>query len=493
MLQIVEVEASTKVSLDSFAADARFAAVVRDLRTQAAQAKPFRGSVWMVSSTAQGGGVAEMMPGLVTLLRELGIPARWAVIGTDLQEFFRLTKRLHNLIHGDASAGIELGPVEARLLEEVGRANAEELAPHVSPEDVVVVHDPQPVVLGGLLKRERGVRAIWRCHIGVDTRNAATRASWRFLRPFLTAYDRAAFSAPEYIPSFLADRATLLYPAIDPGSHKNREFSVNKMVGILCNSGLQAKHEPVPTDDFADLVLRVLPGGGLEPPSELGLLFRPIVLQISRWDRLKGFGPLLEAFAEVKRRLRRGDVGALSERNRRRLELARLVLAGPDPRGVTDDPEGRQVFDELCAAYGALAPDLQADVALLSLPMRSRKENALIVNALQRCASLVVQNSLREGFGLTVAEAMWKRQAVLGTTAVGIRQQIRDGVDGRLTRDPTDAHEIAAHLIDLLTQPGSRYAMGRSAQRRVYDEFLVFGQLRRYLELFAQTKASATS
>jgi trehalose synthase len=238
-------------------------------------------------------------------------------------------------------------------------------------------------------------------------------------------------------------------------------------------------------------VRRLMPDGTLAAPGEMGLLFRPIVLQVSRWDRLKGWRPLLDAFVRLKARTRAGAVGDLPPRNQRRLALARLVLAGPDPSGVADDPEGAEVLRELSDAYLALSPAEREEVALLLLPMDSRKHNALIVNALQCCATVVVQNSLREGFGLTVTEAMWKRHAVLGTHAVGIRTQLRDRIDGLLTRDPTDAEEIAGHLEGLLSTPKERYEMGGHAFRRVHEHFLIFAQLSRYLSLFASALGSS--
>jgi trehalose synthase len=219
--------------------------------------------------------------------------------------------------------------------------------------------------------------------------------------------------------------------------------------------------------------------------AQVGLLHRPIVCQISRWDRLKGFGPLLEAFVRLKRRLD-DPVYAGEDGHRRRLEATRLVLAGPDPSGVSDDPEAREVLDELTEAYGLLPEKLQEDVVLLRLPMESRKENALMVNALQRCSTIVVQNSIREGFGLTATEAMWKRLAVIGTHACGLRQQIRPGVDGLLVRDPLDPDEVADTVDRLLRDVPRRQILARNAQRRVHKDFLIFSQLSGWLRLLAE-------
>jgi trehalose synthase len=487
MLQVIDPLPGKHISLSQYAAEARFSSTIRDLRAEAGLIAPkLRGTVWMVNSTAQGGGVAEMLPGVINLLRELGIPTKWAVIGADKPEFFALTKRLHNMLHGDASGGIDLGPAEAQLLEDIGRRNADELARLLGPNDVLLVHDPQPIALGSILAREKGLKALWRCHIGLDERTDSTRAAWRFLRPFLQSYQHAAFSAPEYIPSFLGGRSSILYPALDPYSHKNRELSVPKIVGILCNSGLQTAHEPVPTRNYAQPAKRLCADGKFRAPGELGLLFRPVILQVSRWDKLKGWKPLVDAFVRLKAKVHNGEASNLATRNRRRLELCRLVLAGPDPSGVADDPEGKEVFNELCRTWLELPPAIQKDIALLSLPMVSRKENALIVNALQRCATIVAQNSLREGFGLTVTEAMWKGKAVLGSSAVGIRQQIRDRIDGRLVAAPTDSEEIASGLFELMVSPRTRYQLGRNAHRRVHDEFLIFPQLSRYLRFIAR-------
>jgi trehalose synthase len=359
----------------------------------------------------------------------------------------------------------------------------------VAPNDLLVIHDPQPVVMGAQLKHELGLTTLWRCHIGLAERLPATRAAWQFLEPYVSSYDHAIFSAPEYIPSYLAGAAEVIHPAIDPLSQKNRELDTHSLVGILCNSGLAVDYSPVLTPPYENPAKRLLPDGTWAPPSErgdIGLLSRPIVAQISRWDRLKGFGPLLDAFVALKRRHRSG----IPDLHRRRLEILRLVLAGPDPDSVADDPEGLEVLQELCDKYLALDPKLQWDVALLALPMKSRKENALMVNAIQRCASFVVQNSIQEGFGLTATEAMWKRTPVVGSQACGLRQQIRDGLDGRLVADPSDPAEIAVVLDEMLEDRESRTRMGRNSQRRVYQNFLIFTQLRRWLRTLAEAASS---
>ncbi len=472
-------------TLKDYSSIAHLAGAVRELEAEAAAVVPKleNRTLWMVNSTAQGGGVAEMLPKMVTLLEELGLRTRWVVIGTDKPEFFSLTKRLHNLIHGEGEP--HLSEADQKLYENVNQENAQELESHLRPGDILVVHDPQPLAVGTILKRQLGIRTIWRCHIGLDEQLPATRAAWNFLRPYAEPYDHAVFSAAEYIPDYLAGHSTIIHPALDPESHKNRVLSAHKLVGILCNARLKIERHPVLTPPFSKSVARLRPDGSFAPAidsEEIGLLYRPIVTQVSRWDRLKGFENVLNAFIKLKQRSENGKA-VRDARHQHALEIVRLVLAGPDPASIQDDPEGKEVFQELSDAYLMLPREHQKDVALLTLPMDSRKENALMVNALQRCSTVVVQNSVQEGFGLTASEAMWKRVPVIGTHACGLRQQIRNGIDGILIQDPNDPDELAEVMDALLKDPERRDIIGRNAQRRVHDEFLIFTQLRHWLRL----------
>jgi trehalose synthase len=491
MIELVKSDES--FSLDHYESIAHLADPVRELRAEAALLIPKLAgrTLWMVNSTAQGGGVAEMLPKMISLLEELGLPTRWAVVGTDKQEYFALTKRIHNLIHGQGEP--RLDAADRELFEAVNRENADDLRKHLRPEDILVVHDPQPAALGAMLKEELGLRTLWRCHIGLDERLPATRAAWNFLKPYAETYDHAVFSAPEYIPDYLAGYSTIIHPALDPCSHKNRELSPHKIVGILCNSGLKVEREPVLTPPFSKPAMRLRGDGSFVPASQLGgigLLYRTTVTQISRWDRLKGYRPLMEGFLQLKMRLNDLD-RKWDRRHRRRIGIARLVLGGPDPASIQDDPEGKEVLEELIDYYCRLTPEYQNDIALLTLPMDSRKENALMVNALQRCSTIVAQNSTQEGFGLTATEAMWKRVPILGTHACGLRQQITHGIHGMLTRDPNNADEIAENLDELLKAPLQRDLLARAAQRRVHQEFLVFAQLRSWLRLLADCVEAA--
>jgi trehalose synthase len=195
--------------------------------------------------------------------------------------------------------------------------------------------------------------------------------------------------------------------------------------------------------------------------------------------------PLLDAFALLKTRLAQQPSGA--ERTGRRLEVARMVLAGPDPASVADDPEAVDVFAELTARYTGLPEAVRRDIAIVTLPMASRKQNALMVNALQRASDVIAQNSWREAFGLTVAEAMWKRASVLGSnTAAGVAFQIRDRVDGRLVEDPRDVDSLAHVLAEMLGDTRHLEESGRNGQQRVHDRFLVFSELQLWLVLLSE-------
>jgi trehalose synthase len=486
VIETVKVENTE--TLDDYALVIHFARHVTSLRNEATTLRPRlkNRKVWMVNSTARGGGVAEMLPKVVSLLRELGVPTEWVVVGTSRPEFFRLTKRIHNLIHGQGDP--ELTNEDRALYETVSRENAEALKGRLGPDDILVVHDPQPLGMGAILASERKIPTIFRCHIGLDQDVRQTREAWSFLSPYASACHRSVFSLREYIPRSLSNSATVIHPAIDPMSPKNKELTAHQVAGILSSARLDDVQHPVVMPPFRESAKRLGPDGvfsDIALSGGIGLLFRPVVVQVSRWDHLKGFKPLIEAFVRLKGMLSSGDYES-DGYHRRRLEIVRLLLVGPDPDAIQDDPEAQEVLADLIDTYRRLAPRHQEDIALISLPMDSLENNALMVNALQRCAAVVVQNSISEGFGLTVTEAMWKRSAILGSRACGIRKQIRNGIDGRLTQNPTDPEEIAVLLDSMLEDYVDRGRFGLNAQRRVHDEFLIFTQVRRWLQLLAE-------
>jgi trehalose synthase len=426
--------------------------------------------VWSVSTTATGGGVAEMLASLLPYARGAGIDSRWVLVHGD-PEFFRITKRIHNALHGNDGDGSPLGEQEHRHYERILRQNAIEMAEIVRPGDVVIAHDPQTAGLIPFLVRH-GTTLIWRCHIGYDLPSPEVEQAWAFLRPYLTEAHAFLFSHERYAPPYL-DRARvfLMRPTIDPFSLKNQPLDERVVRSILVTVGLvegaaggegvftRADGSPGRVDRPADIV-RV---GG--PPS----WDTPLVVQVSRWDRLKDPEGVMRAFTRL-----------LSPDAPRRAEL---VLAGPDVRSVSDDPEGLAALDAAVARWRALPLAERRRVHLASLPLADVDENAVVVNALQRHAAVLVQKSLREGFGLTVTEAMWKARPIVASAVGGIPVQIRDGVDGLLIRDPTDLDATARAMAELLRDPERAARLGQSARARAGQNFLGIHALLHYAEL----------
>lgn len=416
--------------------------------------------MWHVNSTAHGGGVAEMLRPLIGYARGAGVDARWLVIG-GTPEFFVITKRLHNALHGDPGDGGPLGEAERQVYERVLRCNHAELAAYVRPDDVVVLHDPQTAGLAPALARA-GAAVVWRSHIGQDDHeHPLVRRGWEFLAPYLAAPRATVFSRAAYIPAACdSGRSHVIRPSIDPFSPKNQDLAPGVVRSILVQTGIvegpadgvapvfrREDGSPERVDRGADLI-RV----GRAPSIET-----PLVVQISRWDRLKDHLGVMRGFARLDPSEARG---------------AQLVLAGPTVSAVADDPDGPEVLAELTAAWRALPHETRRRIQLVSLPMVDAQENQAIVNALQRHAAIVVQKSLHEGFGLTVTEAMWKGRPVVASAVGGIVDQVRDGVDGVLLPDPADEEAFARALRDLLADPDRARRMGESARERAAREFL---------------------
>ena len=426
-------------------------------------------SIVCVNSTATGGGVAEMLQFLLPYVRGIGIDARWLVIEGD-ERFFTITKRLHNHLYGTEGDGGPLGQDEHDHYETVLRANAAQLASMVRPGDFVLLHDPQPAGLAAAV-RNRGAAVVWRCHVGIDSGNERSTTGWEFLRrylepPLVDAYvfTRRAF-APPWVPDVLLHE---IPPSIDPLSPKNHELSVGEVEAILSSVGIVSG--PVRATDYlrSDGTRRRIEHGvdlvrtGPAPEPDA-----PLVVQVSRWDRLKDMNGVLQGFADF----------VVHDHD------AQLVLAGPVVSAVADDPEGAQVLRECWEAWRRLPHHARSRVALACIPMADVEENAVIVNALQRHATVVVQKSLAEGFGLTVSEAMYKRRPVLASAVGGIADQIVDGDSGVLLPDPTDLPAFADALDQLLREPERLTAMGNRAHERVVDDFLPDTQLGRWRAL----------
>jgi trehalose synthase len=431
-------------------------------------------AVWHVSSTLRGGGVAEMLSSMLPYTRGAGVDNRWVVL-RERAEFFTLTKRLHNNLHGNGGDGGPLAADERSLYEEILAGSARHLAPLLERGDVVFLHDPQTAGLVAAAK-DAGARVIWRCHIGADRPDETVRRAWDFLDPYVTAADIYVFSRRQYVWETLdPDRARTMPPSIDPFTPKNQELDEATVAGIVAVIGLgpESSHAPrtfTRADGSPGRVERraeILQEAPL--PSEA-----TTIAQISRWDRLKDHHGVLECFRDHI------DGGG-----------PHLVLAGPASAGIADDPESATVWEEIGAAWRELPEEVRGRVHLVSLPMFDVDENGAMVNALQRRADIVLQKSIAEGFGLTVSEAMWKRRPVIGSRVGGIQDQIVDGVSGILLDDPRDLRSLAEAILGLIGDPGAAAEMGERARQRVYDHYLTAPRLVEYAELIEELNQSA--
>ena len=425
-------------------------------------------AIWHVNSTARGGGVAEMLRTLLPYARDSGVDVRWAVLQGS-PEFFAVTKRLHNRLHGDPGDGGPLDDSARRLYEEALRANLDALRALMQRGDVVYLHDPQTVgMVEGLC--ERGLKVVWRCHIGRDVPNDLVRTAWDFLRPYLTRADAYVFSRREYVWEGLdEEKVWLMPPVIDPFSPKNQELDPSVVGGILKQiglipDGLEAAPIFICADGTPGRVERPATIVQEEPVPEDARL----VAQVSRWDRLK-------------------DPRGLLEMLERHLDdpLLHLAVVGPETAGVADDPEGASVYGEVEEAWRRLDAEARRRCHLVSLPMHDLDENGAVVNAIQRRADVVVQKSIAEGFGLTVAEAMWKRRPVVASRVGGIEDQVEDGRTGFLIDDPHDLAACAEAIERVLVDPELAREMGEAGRQRVVDKYLAVHRLREYVDLIA--------
>jgi trehalose synthase len=385
---------------------------VAELRALAA---PLQGrTMQMVNSTAVGGGVAEILTRLVPILQELGLAIRWDVI-TGGYDFFEVTKAFHNALHG--------GPynMPPESFEVFLAYNERNLARLQMEGELTVIHDPQPIALIKA-RHDHSGHWIWRCHIDLSRPNPTV---WQFLEPWVDRYDGAIFSSPEFsrqlsIPQYL------FYPCIDPLAEKNHELEPEIVRGIL--------------ERFQ-----------IDPA-------RPILTQVSRFDRLKDPVGVVRAYRIVKRYFD-----------------CQLVLAGG---GASDDPEGSAVLAEVSEAAAG-----DSDIHILDLPPWSATE----INALQRGSTIIIQKSLREGFGLTVTEGLWKRKPVVASAVGGIPTQVIHKHTGML------AHSVegtAYQIRFLLSNPSIAARLGEQGHEHVREHFLITSNAKRYLTLFLRLLGS---
>jgi trehalose synthase len=385
-------------------------------------AAPLQGArVLHLNATAYGGGVAELLATHVPLLRSVGVEAEWQVLQGS-DEFFAVTKEAHNGLQG---AHVEWTPAMRRTYLERVLDNSLLLD---NGWDYVVVHDPQPAAILQYISDRRNefqpTKWIWRCHIDLTDANPEV---WEFFRPFVERYDASVWTMEEFVPASLEmDRVVHAPPCIDPLSVKNLDLAPPFCTEITRQYGIDTS--------------------------------RPIVCQVSRFDPWKDPVGVIEAFRLV----------------REHVPDSQLVLAGSM---ATDDPEGFRVWETTEAARAG-----DRDIHLLS---NLHQVGAVQINAFQRISDVVVQKSLREGFGLTVSEALWKGRPVVGGRAGGIKLQIRDGQDGYLV---DDVPGCAQRIIDLLADPKGADAMGSEGREHVRENFLSTRELEDWLRLFGELR-----
>ena len=441
-------------------------------------------SLWSINSTAVGGGVAEMLRTLLPYTRAGGVDARWLIIQGSA-DFFCVTKRIHNFLHGHLGDSGRLGEDERRAYERVTEHAGQALRDVVRAGDIVVLHDPQTLGLVIELKR-LGATVIWRCHIGTNEPGGLSEVAWDFLWPYVQEADVVVFSRRASVPSRLPRQSVrLIAPSIDPCSVKNMDMRSEVAAAILEHTGLvacQGEASQTPAFHRADGsparvrhrcdILRTGPAPRLGRDQ--------LVVHACRWDRIKDPIGVMRGFVEH----------TLPH------VQAHLILAGSAVHSVTDDPEEPETLDEVQAAWRALAHEQRARVTVACLPMHDVEENAAIVNALQRHAEVIVKKSLEEGFGLGVTEALWKRRAVVASDVGGHRDQIRHQHSGLLV-DPADACAFGSAIAELLANPSRARALGDAGHDVVKQLYLHSRQLAEWYELLAavsettSTKASA--
>jgi trehalose synthase len=399
-----EVAIAGRIPLDDYAA-LLGEGEIDELRVLA---KPLRGrNIEMINSTAVGGGVAEILNRLLPLAEELELKMRWDVM-TGGDDFYGVTKSFHNALHG---APYHADPKDFEVFLACNERNRARLP---LDAEFMIIHDPQPAALiEG--RKGSGNHWAWRCHIDLSHPN---RQVWDFLEKFVVRYDAAMFSSPEFSRS-LAIPQYLFYPAIDPLSEKNRDLE-------------------------SEFVTRILAQYQIDP-------LRPMLTQISRFDRLKDPVGVIRAYRIVKRYFD-----------------CQLVLAGGS---ASDDPEGAEVLKEVQREANG-----EADIHIIELPAWAPLE----VNALQRASTIVIQKSLREGFGLTVSEALWKKKPVVASAVGGIPVQIIHKHTGLL------AHSVegtAYQIRFLLSHPEIAAKLGENGHEHVKENFLITQKLKRYVTL----------
>ncbi|VAX28570.1 Alpha,alpha-trehalose synthase [hydrothermal vent metagenome] len=375
-----------------------------------------------INSTRAGGGVAEILQRMIPILRDLGIDARWEIIEGD-ERFFDITKKIHNAIQGNFEVITE---EMWQYHYEVNKRNAKKLNLEA---DAVLIHDPQPAPLIEFKIQDYSESGnapwLWRCHIDVSN---PVKEVCDYLRRYCEKYDAAIFSVSKFARAMSIDEF-IIPPSIDPLSEKNRDLTEDEIRETL-------EKYKIPAD-------------------------RPIMLQVSRFDRFKDPIGVIKAYRIVKK-----------------YNDCILVLAGSP---ASDDPEGEVVLNEV-REYASNDPDIH----ILLLPPFSDRD----INALQRSATVVLQKSLKEGFGLTVSEAMWKGKPVIGGATGGIPLQIVHGFTGFLVHTSEGA---AFRVRQFLNNPEMVRKMGERGKEYIRNNFLITRQARDYLSVWYAIKNDGKS
>jgi trehalose synthase len=425
-------------------------------------------TVWMVNSAALGGGVAQLLRTLLPYWKGAGIDVRWMVLRGST-ESFRVTKRLHNHLQGQPGDGGALGAEELTTLDRAALYHARALASLVAPGDVVVLNDPQTAAMSGPLRRA-GANVIWSCHIGIDHDNEYSANAWRCLRPRLAGVRRFVFSRYTSVPEWLGGAETsIVTPGVAPGSTKNLTMPDGAARAILQHLGLAAGvPAAAPRYGCTGGSTATLAGRPtvLDSDGAPDWTRDPVVVSLARWDRIKDPLGVLDGFL--------GRVLAATG--------AHLLLAGPDPGQVADDPEAQAVLADVRERWRALPPRARTRVHLACLPLTPPEENAAMVNAIQREAAVVVKKSLQEGFGLGVTEAMWKGRPVVASAVGGHLDQVQHGHSGLLA-DPDDAGAFGEAIVELLEEPPRAARLGQNARERVRALFLNDRHFVRWVEV----------
>jgi len=364
-----------------------------------------------ISSTYQGGGVAEMLNSLIPLMNDIGIDTGWRILHGN-PDFFTITKKFHNALQGDT---INLSKIKKRLYIECNENFS--VFTHIA-HDCVIVHDPQPLPLIKFYKKRQPW--IWRCHIDVSNPN---REIWDYLKLFILRYDGVIFSDEKYKKRDLSMPQVIIHPSIDPLVPKNIELSPEIVMKYLKKYG-------IPTD-------------------------KPIISQIARFDKWKDAEGVIKVFELVKEKVD-----------------CRLVLCG---NTAPDDPESHRIYERLTRKVRE-----SKDISLVI------GDNQIFVNALQRISSVIIQKSLREGFALTVTEALWKEKPVVASAVGGLPLQVIDGETGFLV-DPKDIKGCAEKVITLLKDQKLAKAMGKWGKELVRRKFLITRHLLDYIEILNKT------